>query len=367
MTPRRVSVALAAGWALVVLLCAGPAAAQAVARSHPVGVKFDGELHASRMHVRFASELFEQDFKPWSARRQDGAGAAFVALIRSVQRRDVPAARAVLDLAATRASVERLVSELGEMGGEFARMEVVARARVEGDEVFFWRTPRPDGWATGAFAFRQVNGAWKGRLVTSQMPALSLMTDAYDYYGREKSAFMPRAVSGNGYAVPLAADGSVLLEFDGTPVDFAPLEGGSPVSEATALYQQGVMMLAAVDWVGFASLHTAVSKAKIEGWLANEGRDPRAREVGAALLARGVRVVFEVDLGPAGAMLLVAQGEGADPGGYPVKRVMVANTASGPRLTNHFMTYQLGLTLMRSPLWPKEAGPLLALLARSKR
>lgn len=364
MTPHR---ALAALVALSALLLAGPVAAQVVTRSHPVAVKFEGEVHKSRLHVRFASELFEQDFKLWSARPQDPAGQAFVALIRAVQRRDVPAARAVLDLGATRASAERLVSELAAMGSEFARLEVVARARVEDDVVFFWRTPRPDGWATGGLAFRVINGAWKGRLVTSQMPTLSLMSDAYYWYGKSRSEFAPVADRVNGYSVPLAADGSVQLEFDGTPLDFVPLGNNTPVSEATAVYQQALLLLTAGDWAGFAALYTPASKAKIETWLGNEGRDPRARVTAAALLTKGTRVVFEIDLGPPGTLLLVAQGEAPDIGAYPVQRVMVQNTPQGPRLTNYFMTYQLGLTLMRSPFWPKEAGPLQALLARSKR
>lgn len=363
-----------AAWAFAVLASAvlltasaGVASAQLVPRSHPVGVKFEGEVHASRVYLRFASELYEEPFVQWSRRTRDEPAAAFVALVRAVQARNVEAFRPLVDVSQMSVTSKDLLTEVHSMGAGFGQMVVVARAVVGDQVVFFWRTPRPDGPATGAFAFSPRGGRWVAQLVTGAMPAVGLMNDALDYYGRQPSVFRPLDRSGSEYSVPMTPDGTVQLEFNGRALDFAPLEASGPVDDLTAAYHYGVLALAADDWAGFAALHTPASKLKIEGWLANQGRDPRARDTLAAMLAKDTRVFFVMDLGPPGAMLLVAQGGVGDAASRPVRRVMVASTASGPRLTNYFMNYQFGVSLEVSPLWPKEAGPLQALLARSKR
>lgn len=353
--------------ALGLLVCTASAHAQTATRSHPVAVKIEGEVHPSRVYVRFASELYEQPFEAWAARPKDEAATAFVALVQAIGRRDVAAARPLLDLSKTSMTGEQFVAELHAMGSGWNRAVIVARAEVDDQVVFFWRTPRADGPATGAFALRQRSGRYIARLVTGSMPTLALMNDALDHFGRDKSDFAPLDRASTDYGVPMSADGRVLLEFDGEPLDFVPLASPTPNDAVLGLYQQSVVALAAGDWQGFASLYTPASQSKITGWLQNQGRDPRARETAAALIAKGTRVVFVMDLGPVGRMLLVAQGEGSDPTAHPLRRVMVTATPSGPKLTNYFMNYQLGATLHLSPLWPKEAGPLLAVLARAKR
>jgi len=354
---------------LGVLAWAASAQAQAITRSHPVGIEIEGEAHPSRVYIRFASELYEQPFEPWAAQPKDDAARAFVALVQAIGRRDVPAARALLDMTRASMTSEQMVESLHAMGSGWSRAVVVARAEVDDQTVFFWRTPRPDGPATGAFALRDRGGdrGYIARLVTASTPTLALMNDALDRYGRDKSDFRPLDRVAVGFGVPLSTDGRVLLEFDGALLDFEPLAEPAPSDAVLGLYQQGVMALAAGDWAGFASLYTPKSKAKIEGWLQNQGRDPRARETAAALIAKSTRVVFAMELGPVGKLLFVAQGETSDPTAHPVRRVMAAATPTGPKLTNYFMNYQFGATLHLSPLWPKEAGPLLSVLARAKR
>lgn len=351
-------------------LGAAPAGAQTVTQSYPVGVKFDGRLVASRVFVRFPATPIAAPFADFARRTPDPAAAAFVALVQAAKAGDVAAGRAVLDLTAHGpAPTATVLESIAGLAGGWDRAEVVARFAVDDSQVFVFRAPRAKAPpASGALAFRQQNGAWKGRIVTSREPAISLVVDAYDNHGAAPSEFAPLPQTRTEYAIPLSADDAVWLEFDGRQLDFAPLApDAAPSSDATALYQQAALALARVDWPAFAALHTPESQAKIEGWLANQGRDPRARATAAALIARDTRVVFEMDLGPEGVMLLYGQGEQVAPAEQALKRVMIARTADGLRLTSYFMTYQFGLTLMRSPRWPKRVGELTALLERAKR
>lgn len=365
MRRSHVLVALTVG--LVALLTAD-AMAQAVTRSYPVGVKFDGELFASRVFVRFSAQPIGERFDDFAGRTLDGPAKAFVRLVRAARADDVAAARPNLDLAVPgQGPSAEVLKGIAGLGGGWDRADIVARYTVDGSTVFAFRADRAEGPATGGMAFRQQNGVWKGRILTSRDPALSLIIDALHNNGRQPTAFAPVDRAPTAYAIPISRDDSVWLEFDGQIVDFDPMDSrAAPTSEATALYQQAMLTLAAGNWTGFASMHSPGSQAKIEGWLANQGRDPRASKAAAGLITQNTRVLFEMDLGP-GVMLLYAQGDQVADPDKPIKKVMVARTRGGLVLTNYYMTYQFGLTLMRSPRWPKRAGELLDLLARSKR
>lgn len=355
--------------ALATLMASG-AAAQAITRSHPVGMKFDGELVSTRVFVRFTATPIDQDFTSWSRQASlDAPARAFARLVRAATAGDVVAGRPALDLRQSgRAPTETVLRAIGGMAGGWQDARIVARFVVDGSHVFVFQSQRPDGPAVGGMAFDLVNGVWKGRVMTSREPARSLVVDAFSNLASSPSEFAPLPQTRTAYAIPLSQDGSVTLEFDGQEVDFAPMDSkAAQTSDATALYRQAVLALARDDWSAFAGLHTAASKAKIEGWLQNEGRDPRARTTAAALIAKDTRVVFEMDLGPAGSLLLYAQGDQTAPPEQPIKQVKVARTADGLQLTSYFMSYQFDLTLMRSPRWPKRAGELKDLLARSKR
>ncbi len=366
----RVIHSIVVGALLSVGLMASADARQQVTRSHPVAVKFDGAPTPTHVFVRFTSTPIDQAFTTWSARGDlDPPARAFARLVKAAVAGDVAAGRPVLDLRHTgRATTEVALGYIGGMAGGWRDAHIVARFVVDGSHVFVFRSQRADGPATGGMAFDAVGGAWKGRVMTSQEPARSLVVDAFRNQARDPSLFAPLPTTRTGYAIPLSQDEAVWLEFDGQVVDFAPLApSAAPTSDATALYQQAMLALARIDWPAFAALHTDGSKGKIEGWLQNEGRDPRARRTAAALIAEGTRVVFEMDLGPAGAALFYAQGDQTTPAEQPLKHVKVARTLQGLRLTSYFMTAQFGLTLMRSPRWPKRAGDFKALLERSKR
>lgn len=355
--------------ATAALTLGGVASAQTVTRSHPVGMMFDGVRVPTNVFVRFSMTPIDKPFEAWRQGNLDPPAAAFVRLVRAATAADVVAGRPVVDLRFTgRASTPQVLQAIAGMAGGWQRAQIVGRFVVDGSHVFVFRSEREDGPATGGMAFDDVNGRWKGRILTSQEPARSLIVDALHNEGQSPSEFAPVPQTRTDFAVPLSADESVWLEFDGQIIDFEPLDDRqAPTSEATALYRQAVLALKGGDWAGFANLYTPDSKAKIEGWLANQGRDPRARETAAELWALDTRVVFEMDIGRLGAVLLYAQGDQTEKDQQAVKRVMVARARDGLMLSNYYKSYQFGLTLLRSPRWPKRAGELRALLERSKR
>lgn len=351
------------------LLSASIASAQTVTRSYPVGMKFDGVLVPTRVYVRFPSTPIGDRYETWRRKALDPAGQAFVRLVQAARANDLDAGRPVVDLRHTgRAPTADVLKAIGGMAGGWGEATVVARYTVDGSTVFVFRSQREDGPATGGLAFEQVGGVWKGRILSSQEPARFLLVDAFHNNGRSPTEFAPVERTRTAYAIPLSADDTVWLEFDGAVMNYAPLDDTvAPSSPATALYQQAVLALKRDDWSGFAALYTPDSRAKIEAWLANQGRDPRARETAGKLWALDTRVVFEMDIGPLGAVLLYAQGDQVEPDQQAIKRVMVARAREGLLLSNYYKTYQFGLTLMRSPRWPKRAGELEELLQRSKR
>ncbi len=366
----RMTYTLLVALALVGLALPGVAAAQAeVTASYPVAMKFDGIKVPTRVYVRFPSTPIGEAYEAWRRKTLDPPAAAFVQLVQAARAGDLQQGRAALDLRSTgRSPTADVLRAIGGMAGGWARATIVARYVVDGVHVFVFQSQREGKLATGGIAVEQLTGGWKARVLTSQEPVRSLIVGAFADQANGPSEFAALPQTRTAYAVPLSADDRVSLEFDGQIVDYDPTDDKvAPGSPAMALYQQGVLALQRGDWQTFAALHTPKSKDKIEAWLANQGRDPAARETAAKLWALDTRVVFEMDIGPLGSVLVYAQGDQVEPDQQALKRVMIARAREGLLLSNYYMTYQFGLTLMRSPRWPKRAGDFRALLERSKR
>jgi len=334
--------------------------------SHPLGITLDDAVYPATVYVRFTAERFDDPFEAWAARdpaAADGAGQAFATFIRALRSGDAQAIRPVLDPRHLgEATPEWMVDFLRKGWDRLSSVQMVARLKHAGDEVFVFRVPSAEGPWVRSLAFRPYMGRWQGRAVTGMDPALSLINDALTHAERTPSGFAPVPITGTEYAVPLDTARTVFLEFDGRRTRFDAAEGAAQ-SEPGALFQQGMRLLARSAWAEYAALYTALSARKIRDGVA--AQDPGTRQESGPILSQGVEARFEMELGPPGVLIFYAQGN--IEGRIALRSQYVTRTAEGWRLSNFFKTYALRRTFMRAPTWPKYAGAFETLLDASKR
>lgn len=337
--------------------------------SHPIGVYFDDEPRPTTAYLRFTAERYDLAVADYARRDTDPAAQAFVALIDALRRKDVDAARPLLDPRGLgEATPAWLVGFLAEGWGGLRAVQVLARmpwkAGGEAAEVFVFRVPSADGPWVRSLVFRRYMGRWQGRLVTATDPVLALINDTLTHAARAPSAFRALPVSGARYGVPLDPSGAVTFEFAGQMSRFDPVDGAAS-TEATALFQQGMRLLAAGEWDAYAALHTPMSAAKIRQGVARQAPEVRAKS--GPLFSQFVEVLFEMDLGPAGAIVWYGQGNLPDLAERSVKAAFVARTPQGLRLTNFLREYQLSQTLTLAEGWPTDVGGFVAVIDRADR
>lgn len=351
---------------ILTALVGGAAWAAPETSSHPLGLKLDGELKPSTVYVRFTAERFDMPFDAWATRHPsatDPAGRAFVGLVRALRADDVGKATPLLDPRGRgEATPDWVVGFLREGWGELATVQMMARYRHAGDEIFTFRVDSPEGPWVRSLAFREYMSRWQGRVTTGMDPAISLIDEALTHGVRAPSTFRTLPRSGAEYAVPLDTAATVFLEFDGRRDRFMVADG-KPQTEAQALFQQGMWLLARSEWPAYATLFTPLSAKKIvDGYAA---QDPGTRAQSGPLLSHLVEVRFEMDLGPAGALIIYTQGNLE--GQQALHHQYVTRVDGQWKLTNFFRTYQLGSTMMRSPTWPREATRFEAVLDASRK
>lgn len=353
-------------------LASCPAAALAGTMSHPLGVYIDGELVPTRIHLRFDAAPLDAPLEAVIHASGDGPAAAWAALIGAARAVDTGAARAWLDpRGMTRGTVEDALKLIAGQAGGWRDVTVVARYRLGPDEVFVYRSERPEGPATGSIAFRRSGGGqWRGRLVTSAEPALSLINEVYRTRALAPSRLRPVPQSGSTYAVPIDDGGEVVLEFDATPLDL-PLNatggGQQPTTEASAAWRDAWATLSFGDWSAFAERASPTSQRHIRDWLDAHGRSEQARRAGAALLTEGVRAVLEIEAAPGLALIVYSQGPGADTTAHVVRAAWMTRSGTSVVVSQFLASNALDVALMRSPHWPARAGALAEVLSRARR
>lgn len=363
MLPRSLLPLLVAA---VVVCGVTVASAAPETRSHPLGITLDDQVSPSSVYVRFTAERFDEPFDAWAARNPfatDDAGRAFVALVRALRSDDAEAARRLLDPRRLgEATPKWMVTFLRQGWDDLSTVQMIARLRHAGDEVFIFRVNSSEGWWVRSLAFTEYMGRWQGRATTGMDPALSLINDALTHAALAPSRYPAVAATGAGYAVPLDTEKTVFLEFDGRRTVFDAADG-APQTEAGALFQQGMRLLARSAWAEYEALYTPLSARKIKDGVA--AQDPGTHETSGPILSQGVVARFEMDLGPPGVLIFYAQGNVE--GKRALRSQYVARTPQGWRLSNFFKTYALRRTLMRAPTWPKYAAPFEQLLDASRR